>query len=348
MKSSSSLAKHLFNFVAFLFTAAGWLTLVVAVVLGALLFYGTRMPGHSYRGSPPPLTAEQSASAGRMLTWVTQLAHEEHNTRHYEALVRSEHFINEQLQGLGLTVRRMPYLANGLEVANLEVVFPAKNNPRHLAVVVGAHYDSALGSPGANDNGSGVAALFEIARYLKAQPSPVGADIHLAFFVNEEPPYFRKPLMGSRVYEKLQSQEGVHVKAMFALETMGCFLDAAGSQKFPRMPGLKQLYPTEGNFIAFIGTLNAAPLVKASVGDFRQVAAFPSEGVAAPASVPGIDWSDHQVYAEHGVPALMVTDTAPYRYTSYHTHADTVDKVDFGKLARIVSGLDLVVWHLAQ
>lgn len=154
--------------------------------------------------------------------------------------------------------------------------------------------------------------------------------------------------MGSRVHAKSLKTRDANVVAMLSLETMGYYSNEEGSQRFPPAPLLKHLFPNKGNFVAFIGDLSAISLVWKATGTFRDTTSFPSEGIAAPKRIPGIDWSDHQGYSAEGYPALMVTDTAPYRYPYYHSAHDTVDKVDFESLARVTQGLHKVVLELAD
>jgi hypothetical protein len=107
------------------------------------------------------------------------------------------------------------------------------------------------------------------------------------------------------------------------------------------------VYPATGNFIAFVGNYGSRRLVRQVVGSFRRQAEFPSEGGAVPGFLPGIGWSDHWSFWQEGYPALMVTDTAPFRYPHYHRVTDTPDKLDYDRTARVVSGLEAVVRELA-
>ena len=132
---------------------------------------------------------------------------------------------------------------------------------------------------------------------------------------------------------------------MLSLETMGCFSDVEGSQSYPAP--LSFLYPSKGNFIAFVGNFGSRALVKRCLARFRKDAAFPSEGAALPGFLPGVGWSDHWAFWEEGYPAIMVTDTAPFRYPYYHTAEDTPDKLDYERCARVVHGLREVVAELS-
>ena len=120
---------------------------------------------------------------------------------------------------------------------------------------------------------------------------------------------------------------------MIALETLGYFSDAPGSQRFPPPFGI--VYPDKGNFIAFVALPGARSFLHASLAAFRRHAAFPSIGGLAPGFIEGIDLSDHWSFHQFGFPALMVTDTAPFRNPHYHQPTDTPEKVDYASLARI-------------
>ena len=170
--------------------------------------------------------------------------------------------------------------------------------------------------------------------------------IRYVAFVNEEPPFFQSDKMGSVVYAKRCKERGEKIVAMLTPETIGCYFDEPGSQKYPSILGW--FYPKVGNFIIFVGESESGSLVSKCVGLFRQYAQFPSEGGAAPKSIEGVGWSDHWSFSRHGYPALMITDTAPFRYPHYHTARDTPDKCDYDRMARVVEAVARVVEHLAN
>lgn len=321
-----------------------WTLLLAA--LGAMGFlFTTEMPGRSHRGPPPPLTPEEVALSVQLKRHVEMLAGRigERNTLHDAALRAAEGYIGDQLRASGFTVRREPFHADGREVANLEAVLPGADNSDEI-VVLGAHYDSVQGSPGANDNGTGVAALLEIARLLAA--GSYSRTLRFVAFVNEEPPYFQTELMGSRVYARGLASRGEKVVAMLSLETLGWYDEAEGSQAYP--PPLNFFYPDTGNFVGFVANTASKGLLFEVISSFREQTAFPSEGAAAPTFIPGIDWSDQWAFWKEGWRALMVTDTAPYRYPYYHGPQDTPDKVQYDKLARVTAGLARVAEVLAK
>ncbi len=211
-------------------------------------------------------------------------------------------------------------------------------------MVVGAHYDSVAGTRGANDNASGTAAVLEVARLLAGRD--LARTVRFVAFVNEEPPYFKTEQMGSRVYARRSRERGERIVAMLSIETIGYYRDEPGTQKYPFPFSL--FYPAEGNFIGFVGNLGSRSLVRRCVGSFRSHAAFPSEGAALPGWITGVDWSDHWSFWKEGYAAVMVTDTAPFRYPWYHDSADTADRLDYERTARVVAGIARVVADLAS
>ena len=152
--------------------------------------------------------------------------------------------------------------------------------------------------------------------------------------------------MGSWRAAEATSSQKTPVLGMISVETIGYYSEKAGSQKYP-FP-LSFFYPDTGDFIAFVGNPTSRTFLRSVVRDFRDVGQFPSVGGTAPFFIPGIGWSDHWAYAEHGIPALMVTDTAPFRYPYYHTESDQPDRLDYGRIARVVVGLDQVVRRLSK
>src|SRR5215212_6509600 len=319
--------------------------LIVAPVVGVL--WMTAVPGRSHAGPLPPLKPEQVELAARLRNHVQAIASRPHNIGHPQELERAALHIESALAGMGYQVHRQPFRADGQEVRNIEVVIePAAAVANAKTLVVGAHYDSYFHAPGANDNGTGVAGVLELARLLSDLRGRSALRIRLVLFVNEEPPYFKTEYMGSLVYARRLKESGEAVLGMFALETLGFYSDVEHSQRYP--PPLGMLYPTTGNFVAFVGLISSRSLVRETVALFRASAAFPSVGGTAPGFIPGIDWSDHWSFEQVGIPALMITDTAPFRYPHYHTAADSPDKVDYDRLARVVSGLERVIRSWAQ
>jgi Zn-dependent M28 family amino/carboxypeptidase len=303
------------------------------------------MPGQSHRGPLPPATADQQQLAARLKAHVTTLATDigDRNVYRPQALQQSIDFLTKTMRDLGYDVRSQPFEARGVTVQNLEAELKGGDRADEI-LVVGAHYDSVRGCPAANDNGSGVAAVLEIARALKDAKS--SRTIRFAFFVNEEPPFFQGEEMGSVVYAKACRARNEKIVGMLSLETIGYYSDAKGSQKYPAP--FDQYFPDEGNFIAFVGNEASAEFVREFVGAFRAHAQFPSEGAAVPGHIMGIGFSDHWSFWQQDYPALMVTDTAMFRYSHYHRDTDTPDKIDYDRTARVVEGVTAAVKELAR
>lgn len=243
-------------------------------------------------------------------------------------------YIEERFRGTGLPVTRQEFAAAGRRVHNI-VATRSGTEPGIRGLVIGAHYDSVVGSPGANDNATGVAALLELARSLAERS--VRRTVSLVAFVNEEPPFFRTPLMGSRVYARSLSAARTRLTGMISLETIGYFDSRAGSQRYP--PPFRAFYPDRGEFIGIVANLRSTALARRCAAAFRRHSTFPLEWVAAPGWVPGLGWSDHWSFWRHGYPGVMVTDTAPFRYPWYHTAGDTPDKICFPEFTGVVAGL---------
>jgi len=323
---------------------AGVVMAVSVVVIWAYLTM-IRMPGESFRGAMPVLSSDEMALSGEMRLSVEELADRigERNPGTYGGLVAAEEYLISSLRSAGLPVRRQSYDVAGRRCENLEVEIAGSDRADEI-VVVGAHYDSAPGTAGADDNASGVAATLALARrFAGTRPSRT---LRLLFFVNEEPPYFQRPLMGSRVYAASSRSRGEHIVAMISLETIGLFSDVEGSQQYPFPFSL--FYPSTGNFIGFVGNLDSRDLLHTAISAFRDSATIPSDGVAAPESISGIGWSDHWAFWQEDVPAIMITDTAPFRSPYYHTPEDTPEKIDYEKMARVVAGVRHVVERLVN
>ncbi len=288
-------------------------------------------------------SATEATLASNLERHVRKVASTEHNTRTPSQLAEAARYIENTLTEFGYKVDRQEYTFDAISVRNLEVSI-ANSAPGKLAervYIVGAHYDSAQGAPGANDNGSGTAAVLELARMLKAVRPAAGTELKLVFYTNEEPPYFKGPNMGSMRHAKALREQGRNVAGALIIETIGYYSQAKNSQRYPT--GLGWLYPSEGNFIAFVATTGSSSLLRKSLAAFRDAATFPSQGLIGPAFIPGVTFSDHWSYNQYDYPAIMITDTAFMRYPHYHTTDDTPDKLDYASMAQVVTGLAKVV-----
>jgi Zn-dependent M28 family amino/carboxypeptidase len=317
----------------------------VAVIILAGIWFVTGMPGSSWTGPLPPLTDREQLIHDNLRRHVAALAGRigERNVWRPEAMVAVAGYIRKSLEDAGYVVNVQAFTSRGLSVNNIEAVLPGHGAVDEI-IVVGAHYDSVTDSPGADDNASGVAALLELARLLAGSSLP--RTVRFVAFANEEAPFFYGDEMGSNLYAARAQVQGERIEAMLSLETLGYYTDEPDTQKYP-FP-FSWFYPDTGNFVGFVGNLSSRPLVRQAVGAFRASTAFPSEGVAAPSGIEGIHWSDHWSFWQAGYPAIMVTDTAPFRYPHYHDATDTPQQLDYTGLARVTGGLAEVVGVLAS
>lgn len=266
----------------------------------------------------------------------------ERNIWRYAELQRAADYIANELLACGYVPRSHPYEVSRLQVSNIDGVLLGSAQPGDI-VVIGAHYDTVSGCAGANDNASGVAAVLELARRFAGRPQK--RTVRFAAFINEEPPFFHTAQMGSLVYARACRARGERIVAMLSLETMGYFSDEAGSQRYPAPVGAA--YPDVGNFIGFVSNSRSARLLVRARRAFRKRTTLPLQPAVLPEEIPGAGWSDHWAFWQAGYPALMVTDTAPFRYPWYHTPGDTPDKLDYERLGQVVDGIEAVIEALA-
>ena len=316
---------------------------ILALALGSLVRFMTAMPGSAYVGPLPALSQQETEINANLKKHVSFLAATigERNVLTYKALQNTAQYIEDALKAQGYTVESQEYVVEAKKVRNLIAEIHGADKASEI-VVIGAHYDTVYFCPGADDNTSGVAALLELARLLK--DTHPARTLRFVAFVNEEPPYFQTADMGSLVYAKRAHQRNENIVAAVSLETIGMYSDAEGSQHYPSGFGL--LYPSKGNSIGFIGNLSSRSLVREALAAFRETTAFPSEGSAVPAAVPGVGWSDHWSFWQEGYPAIMVTDTAPFRNPHYHQPTDKPETLDYDRMTRVTRGLVKVVLRI--
>ena len=299
--------------------------------------------GHASPSTSPAATVEADfeevalETAPTLESTVTVLSEKigERNLNNYPKLEQTRDYITRRLKKAGYEVELDEFTVDK-PVYNLVFTKPGSEE----IVVVGAHYDSAPITPGANDNGSGVAVLLQLAERLKQVP--MERTVRFVFFVNEEPPYFMGDSMGSRVYAARCAERKEKIVGMISLETMGYYSDVEGSQMFP--PGIEG-YPNTGNFLAFISEPNSQQFLQECLDHFE---GLPVESLVAPATIEGVSWSDHASFWEHGYPGVMVTDTAPFRYPHYHRKTDTADQLDYQRLGRAADGLESMIKFLGR
>lgn len=319
---------------------------IVAGVVAALVIAAgvavamKRRPAVNRAAAPPAALVEEL----RRDVWGL-CAIGERNAYVPEQLAKGADYVERELREAGYTVERQTYdvRAFGIRADNLIAEIRGATKPAEI-VVIGAHYDSVSDTPGADDNASGVAALLALAR-MHARSKPART-LRFVAFANEEPPHFQSQDMGSCQYAKRCRDRNETIAGMVSLETLGYYSDERGSQQYPAP--LAALYPDTANFIAFASNVGSRALLSRCVKAFQARTKFPIESAALPEAVPGIGWSDQWSFWQFGWPAIMVTDTAPYRNPHYHLPSDLPDTLDYVRLAQLVDGLSGVVDDLVR
>ncbi|HXM37824.1 MAG TPA: M20/M25/M40 family metallo-hydrolase [Gemmatimonadales bacterium] len=320
---------------------AGILPLLFLVIW----LFTVKMPGAAFSGPLPPLTPEQEQLRAGLERHVRVLARDigVRSDETYANVQRAAAYVDSVLTSLGYHVVSQEFTADGRTYRNLEATLGGEGRAQEV-VVLGAHYDTAEGAPGADDNGSGVAGVLELARVFARTPQ--ARTVRFVFFPNEEPPSFATKDMGSRHYAQAARARHDQIVAMLSIESIGYYDTEKGSQRYP-FP-LNFAYPNVGDFIGFVSNLQSRSLLHRAIAAFRAHGTMPTQGAAAPGWVPGVWWSDHWSFWLEDYPAIMISDTAPYRYPFYHTPMDTPDKLDYDRTARVVDGLVHVVRALAS
>lgn len=264
-------------------------------------------------------------------------------------------YILDEFKAAGAAVTVQDVVVQEATYKNIVARFGPTSGP---VVVIGAHYDShgdanaevkyprghtpQTHTPGADDNASGVAGLLELARLLGRTPPT--RPIELVAYALEEPPHFRTEHMGSAWHARALRAGNREVVFMLSLEMIGYFSDAPGSQKYP-VSAMSYLYPDRGDFIALVGKLSDFGALRRVKAIMAGATSLPVYSVNAPPLLPGIDFSDHLNYWQEGFPAFMVTDTAFMRNQNYHLAGDTYDKLDYGRMAKVVQAVYAVTQH---
>jgi Zn-dependent M28 family amino/carboxypeptidase len=288
-----------------------------------------------------PMNFGKDSPEGRLQADVQFLAGTigDRNAGRPEQVAKAAEFVATRFTEIGyepMTQRfSLPFGGVINEFLNIAAILPG-SGPDAEVLVVGAHYDTFPGTPGADDNASGVAAMLELARRLHGSTGNV--EVHFVAFANEEPPFFGTQEMGSYRYAGMLRQENRRVAGMLSLEMLGYYSDAPQSQTYP--PLMAAFYPSTANFIGFTSNWRSWFFLR------RLKAAYPVPErprlmtVALPAWTGAVSLSDNLSFWRHGFPAVMVTDTAFLRYPHYHTKTDTPEKLDYVRMSAVVDGLE--------
>ncbi len=259
-----------------------------------------------------------------------------------ENLSRTAEYIESFYKDLGLSVHRQPYKYHDLTVVNIitEISFGPQPKKRYL---IGAHYDSVMGTVGADDNASAIAVQLETARHLKALAGNEGLEFAVKFvsFALEEPPVYGTGYMGSRVYAKIARQEKEQIDGMICLEMVGYACYRPGCQGYP-FPLMFFGYPKVGNFIGIVGNFKSKEFARALSSEFSKNPELPVVKLNVPLNgfiLPSVRLSDHASFWDQGFKAVMLTDSAFYRNPHYHRPSDTMEKLDYRFMAELVQSL---------
>lgn len=317
---------------------------ILRATLAPMFRHIVDMPGKTYEGNMPSLGDDDRQLRKRLVQHVMTLSFDYHD-RHLQspALDACARWLNVQLEGLGFSVKWQPFKVDERLLYNLEIEVPGTSRADEI-IVVGAHYDTFKGCPGADDNATGVAAVMELARMFKDKKPD--RTIRFCLFAHEESHNYPDRTMGSYHYARWCKQSRHNIVAMLSLEMIGYYSDMPGSQKYP-FP-FNAFYPDTGNFLGFIGNTKSRSLVRDLVKSFRANTKFPCEGVAAPSWLKDAARSDNWSFWHFGYPAVMVTDTSNFRFPYLHTAEDTADKLDFDRMTQAVIGIARLLEEMAR
>ena len=304
-----------------------------------LLLFCCGLGGWQAVAAQVPPTRTDTARLSRHLRYLTRTP-QPRNAAHPIVLDSVAAYLSQELEKVAPgRVREQGYAVDGHYYRNIIADFGPAVGP---ILVVGAHYDVCGEQPGADDNGTGVAALLELARQLGAAGPALRQPVELVAYTLEEPPYFRTKNMGSYRHAALMKSMQAPVRGMVALEMLGYYDDRRGSQHYPIGP-LKFIYGSRGNYVTVAQKFGNGRFGRRFARQYRRAAGLPVKRFKAPAWLPGIDFSDHLNYWKFGYPAVLLTDTAFYRNRSYHQTTDTLARLDMRRLGLAVDALTATV-----
>ena len=281
----------------------------------------------------------------RLLVHLQALVGQRHPVTSPAALQQAVCYLAEEFKTIGLDVSFQIFDALGRNYRNvIATMLPSHSSsiPPQPPLIVAAHYDTVQGSPGADDNASGLAVMLEVARCLR--DVPLNRAVRFIGFCLEE-----EDLLGSLAYVSHLRATEQEVRGAIVLECVGFTSIKEGSQFAP--PGLPITIPTTGNFLGIVGNRAsvdlAAVLEQATnqrVPDLKTVSFLvPGQGE----SFPDTRRSDHASFWQHGYPAVMLTDTANFRNPHYHQPTDTLDTLDLAFMGQVARAVAEAVRQLA-
>jgi Zn-dependent M28 family amino/carboxypeptidase len=312
---------------------------------GLILFFVVGCHGTGERMPATTPTAQMGETQQKLREHVNELAEKigPRNVNHFVNLETAAKYIETTLQQYGYRTEGQTFSAGGRGVRNIIAEKRGTSSPQRI-FVVGAHYESADGSPGADSNASGVAATLELSRLLKNTKSR--STLRFVFFVCDQPPFVGTESMGSRIYAQRCKARGEKIAGMLDLDTLGYYTTAPKSQSYPFPFSLMR--PSVGNFVAFVGNFNSKNFLKSVVTSFKKNAPVPVQDDAVPEGIAGLDTSAQWNFWKAGYPAVLVTDTSEKRNPHVNKSTDTAEKLSYDTFAQVVLGLKGVLEELGK
>lgn len=298
--------------------------------------------------SKPPQPKELSDLAARLRGHVVMLSRTigERDAYGRKGRDRARDYVRERFAAAGYAPKTLAYgskwmagVPNDTSFQNVEAVLLSRGPERSDAYVIGAHYDSAPGTPGADDNASGAAVLLEVARLLKeAKP---GREVRFVAFGTEEPPSFGTRNMGSWHYASGLKDGGVGVRGVIVLEMLGFYNPRPDGQLYP--PFLQLFYPATGDYVGAVADAGSRALLGRFESGWRAASRSPLVASVLPGPFSSLALSDQLNFWELGFPALMISDTAFYRNPNYHESSDLPETLDYEKMAEAARAIAAAV-----
>lgn len=259
------------------------------------------------------------------------------NYENIEQLNEIADYLHTEFAKYADTVYFQSYFIGKREYKNVIASFGVKHDER---IIVGAHYDVCGEQEGADDNASGTVGLLELARQLDTVTTAQRVD--LVAYTLEEPPFFRSEYMGSYIHAQSLVKDSINVKGMICLEMIGYFADARKTQSYP-LGILKLFYGSRGNYITLVNQFGPGKFARKFTKHYKRKSTVKAKQFKGPKSLPGIDFSDHLNYWQVGISSLMITDTAFYRNKQYHQKGDTMEQLDYERMAKVIDGIFVVL-----
>jgi len=264
----------------------------------------------------------------------------------YENLIAARDYIAEQFTSLGAQPFFETYTVQGREFSNIIVEIPGKKQGRDEVIIIGAHYDTIEGTTGANDNASGIAAIIELYRILTKHP--MKCTVRIVAFTLEEPPFFGTEDMGSMIHASRCTKDKRRVVLMASIDMIG-FGGRFVKQSYP-MEDMKDKYPSCGDFlsVAALPSYSQYAFLWKKIHNVHASKRDRILEIVAPASIDGMNLSDHMSFHKNGIPALLITDTGYYRNKGYHTDKDTEDTINYRFLSTNIKNIAHTVRDIAN